>query len=81
VFRGLCGGGVPCGQDGLGLLGGGLCCGTRGNPGGDHGAAELGEHVLEGGFGLGGGPGLAGAAGGDDVPVVAVPGVPDDDQG
>ena len=28
---------------------GGVCAGTRGNSGGDHGAAELGEHVLEGG--------------------------------
>src|SRR5580692_7242382 len=44
-------------------------------------AAELGEHVLEGGFGLGAVPGLGVAAGGDGGGVVAVAGVPDDDQG
>ena len=58
-----------------------MCAGTRGNAGGDHGAAKLGEHVLEGGLGLGGVPGLVVAAGGDGVPGVAVPGVPGDDEG
>src|SRR5215470_17734240 len=77
----LCGGGVPGCEDGLGLCGGGGCGGTRGNAGGDEGAAELGEHVFEGGFGLGGIPGLGGAAGGDVGGVVAVAGVPGDDQG
>jgi hypothetical protein len=65
----------------LGLLGGGVCAGTRGNSGGDHGAAQLGEHVLEGGLGLGCIPGLVVAAGGEGVPGVAVPGVPGDDEG
>ena len=77
-LRGCC---VPCCQDGFGLLGGGVCAGTLGNAGGDQGAAELGEHVFEGGFGLGVVPGLGVAAGGGAGPVVAVPGVPDDDQG
>jgi len=63
------------------LLGCGVCGGTLGNAGGDQDAAELGEHVLEGGFGLGGVPGLGVPAGGDAGRVVAVPGVPGDDQG
>jgi hypothetical protein len=63
------------------LLGCGVCVGTLGNAGGDQDAAELGEHVLEGGFGLGVVPGLGVAAGGDAGGVVAVPGVPGDDQG
>jgi hypothetical protein len=62
------------------LLGCGTCGGTLGNAGGDQDAAELGEHVLEGGFGLGGVPGLGVAAGGGAGAVVAVPGVPYDDQ-
>src|SRR3984957_1837877 len=77
----LCGCCVPCCQDGFGLLGCGVCAGTLGNAGGDQDAAELGEHVLEGGFGLGVVPGLGVAAGGDAGPVVAVAGVPGDDQG
>jgi len=77
----LCGGCVPGCQHLLGLLGGGVCAGTRGNSGGDHGAAQLGEHVLEGGLGLGCVPGLVVAAGGEGVPGVAVPGVPGDDEG
>ena len=63
------------------MLGCGVCAGTLGNAGGDQDAAELGEHVFEGGFGLGVVPGLGVAAGGGAGPVVAVPGVPDDDQG
>ena len=59
----------------------GVCSGTLGNPGSDQDAPELGKHVLEGGFGLGGIPGLGVAAGGGAGAVVAVPGVPDDDQG
>src|SRR6266704_37516 len=77
----LCGCCVPGCQHLLGLLGGWGCAGTRGNAGGDHGAAQLGEHVLEGGLGLGGIPGLVVAAGGDGVPGMAVPGVPGDDEG
>src|SRR5215470_1944132 len=77
----LCGCCVPGCQYLLGLLGGGVCAGTRGNSGGDHGAAQLGEHVLEGGLGLGCVPGLVVAAGGEGVPGVAVPGVPGDDEG
>src|SRR5215471_13658292 len=77
----LCGCCVPGCQHLLGLLGGGVCAGTRGNSGGDHGAAQLGEHVLEGGLGLGAVPGLVTAARGEGVPGVAVPGVPGDDQG
>jgi hypothetical protein len=69
----LCGCCVPGCQDGFGLLGCGLGGGTLGNAGGYQDAAELGEHVLEGGFGLGVVPGLG--------VVVVVPGVPDDDQG
>jgi hypothetical protein len=71
---------VPCCQDGFGLLGCGVCGGTLGNAGGDQDAAELGEHVLEGGLALGGVPGLGVAAGGDADAVVAVSGVPHDDQ-
>src|SRR5215475_2374495 len=77
----LCGCCVPGSQYLLGLLGGGVCAGSRGNSGGDHGAAELGEHVLEGGLGLGCVPGLVVAAGGEGVPGAAVPGVPGDDEG
>jgi len=77
----LCGGCVPGCEDGAGLLGCGLSLGTLGNPGGDQGAAQCGEHVLEGGGGLAAVPGLAGAAGGDGLPAVAVAGVPGDDQG
>jgi hypothetical protein len=58
-----------------------VCARTLGNSGRDKGAAELGEHVFEGGFGLGVVPGLGVAAGGGAGPVVAVPGVADDDQG
>ena len=76
----LCGGCVPGCQDGFGLLWGGVCPGTLGNSGGDEDAAELGEHVLEGGFGLGVVPGLGVAAGGGAGVVVAVPGVPGDDR-
>jgi hypothetical protein len=47
------------------FLGCGACGGTLGNARGDQEAAELGEHVLEGGLGLGGVPGLGVAAGGD----------------
>src|SRR5262249_26872438 len=64
----LCSGCVPGCQYLLGLLGGGVCAGTRGNAGGDRGAAQLGEHVLEGGLGLGCVPGLVVAAGGEGVP-------------
>src|SRR6185437_7934289 len=78
---GLCGCCVPGCQDGFGLLGCGLCWGTGGNAGADEDVAEVGEHVLEGGLGLGGVPGLGVAAGGDTGRVVAVPGVPGDDQG
>jgi hypothetical protein len=63
------------------LLGCGWCSGTLGNAGGDQDAAELGEHVLEGGLCLGGVPGLGVAAGGDAGRAVAVPGVSGDDQG
>ena len=63
------------------MLGCGLGGGTLGNAGGYQDAAELGEHVLEGGFGLGVVPGLGVVAGGDAGLVVAVPGVSDDDQG
>ena len=63
------------------MLGCGVRGGTPGNAGGDEDAAELGEHVLEGGFGLGVVPGLGAAAGGGAGVVVAVPGVPGDDQG
>ena len=77
----LCGCCVPCCQDGFGLLWCGVCGGTLGNACGDQDAAELGEHVLEGGFGLGGVPGLGVAAGGDAGRAVAVPGIPHDDQG
>jgi hypothetical protein len=72
---------LPCCQDGFGLLGCGTCGGTLGNARGDQDAAELGEHVLDGGLGLGGVPGLGMAAGGDAGRAVTVPGVPDDDQG
>jgi hypothetical protein len=58
-----------------------VCAGTLGNSGGDKGAAELGEHVFEGWFGLGVIPGLCAAAGVDAGRGVAVPGVPGDDQG
>src|SRR5689334_10590156 len=77
----LCGGGVPGCQDGGDLPGSGVSCRTAGNAGADQDPAELGEHVLEGGLGLAGVPGLGGAAGGDAGRVVAVPGVPGDDQG
>ena len=77
-LRGCC---VPCCQDGHGLLGRGSCGGTLGNAGGDQDAAELGEHVLEGGFSLGAVPGLGMPAGGDAGRVVAMPGIPGDDQG
>ena len=63
------------------MLGGGPGLGTFGNPGGDQGAAQCGEHVLEGRPGFAAVPGLAGAAVGDGLPAVAVPGVPGDDQG
>jgi hypothetical protein len=63
------------------LFGFGMGWGTAGNPGADQDPAELGEHVLEGGLGRGGIPGLGGAAAGDAGRVVAVAGVPDDDQG
>ena len=59
----------------------GMGWGTAGNPGADQDPAELGEHVLEGELGLGGIPELGGAATGDARRVVAVAGVPDDDQG
>jgi hypothetical protein len=58
----LCGGGVP---DCFDLFGFGVSWGTAGNAGGDHGAAELGEQVREGGLALGGVPGFGGAAVGD----------------
>src|SRR5262249_15428591 len=54
----LCGCCVPGCEHLLGLFGGGVRGGTRGNSGGDHGAAQLGEHVFEGGLGLGVIPGL-----------------------
>jgi hypothetical protein len=63
------------------LLGCGVCSGTLGNARGYQDVAELGEHVLEGGFGLGVVPGLGVAACGDAGRAMAVPGVPDDDQG
>jgi hypothetical protein len=72
---------VPGCQDGRDLFGFGVSWGTAGNAGGDQDPAELGEHVLEGGPGLGGVPGFGGAAGGDAGGVVAVAGVPGDDQG
>src|SRR6185437_13199655 len=50
----LCGGGVPGCEDGGDLLGFGVSCRTAGNAGADHDPAEPGEHVLEGGPGLGG---------------------------
>src|SRR5262249_48452920 len=77
----LCSGCVPGCQHLLGLLVGGVCTGTPGSSGGDHGAGQLGEHVLEGGLSLGCVPGLVVAAGGEGVPGVAVPGVPGDDEG
>jgi hypothetical protein len=45
--------------------------GNRGKSGSDEGAPELGAHVLEGGFGLVGVPGLGGVAAGEVVGVVA----------
>ena len=63
------------------MLAGGLSWAACGKPGGDEGPAELDEHVLEGRLDLGPVPGLAGAAVVDVGRVVAVPGVPDDDQG
>ena len=45
------------------------------------GPAEFGRHVFEGGLGLGPVPGFGLAAGGDVGGVVAVPGVPHDDEG
>ena len=63
------------------MLGCGVRAGTLGNAGRDEDAAELGEHVFEGGLGLGAVPGLGVAAGGDPGWAVAVPGVPGDDQG
>jgi hypothetical protein len=77
----LCGGGVPGCQDGGDLFGSGVSGGTAGNAGADQDPAELGEHVLEGGLGLGPVPGFGGAAAGDAGRVVAVPGVPHHDQG
>jgi hypothetical protein len=72
---------VPGCQDGGDLFGFGVSCGTAGNAGADQDPAEPGEHVLEGGPGLGGVPGFGGAAGGDAGGVVSVAGVPDDDEG
>lgn len=46
----------------------------------DDRAGELGEHVVEAGLGLAGVPGGAAAVVGDNLLVVAVLGVPDDDQ-
>src|SRR6266566_3277598 len=76
----LCGCCGPCCQDVLSFLGCGWCAAGPGNPGGDHDAAELGEHVLEGGLGFGGVPRLGRAAAGNVGVVVTVPGVPDHDQ-
>ena len=81
VFRSYAAAACPGCEDGEDLFGGGLSWGTAGNAGADQDAAQLGEHVFEGGLGLGAVPGLGGAAGGDVGRVVAVPGVPDDDQG
>src|SRR4029077_13231563 len=57
-----------------------LSCGNTRNSRCDKGSAELGDHVLEGWGGLGGVPGLLVAAAGEVVAVVAVQGVPDDDE-
>ena len=54
---------------------------TAGKSGGDQDPAKLDEHVLEGRLGLGAVPGLGGAAVIDVSRVMAVPGVPQDDQG
>jgi hypothetical protein len=53
---------------------------TAGKSGGDQGAAQFDEHVLEGGLGLGPVPGLRAAAVVDVSRVVAVARVPDDGQ-
>src|SRR5574337_1594179 len=54
---------------------------SRGKSGGDEGAAELGEHVFEGGFGPLVVPGFGGVAAGEVVGMVAGHRVPDDHQG
>lgn len=69
---------MPRCQDGFGWLGCEVCAGTLGNAGGDQDTAELGEHVFEGGLGLGVVPGLGTAAGGDAGRAVAVLGVSDE---
>ena len=63
------------------MLGCGLARAAWRKPGGYHRPAQLDEHVLEGRLGLGPVPGLGGAAVIGVGRVVAVAGVPDDDQG
>jgi len=75
VFSQLCGCCVPYCQDGLGLPGCQVRAGAlemRRN----QGPAELGEHVLEGGFDLSVLPGLDVVAGDDPDRALAVPVVP-----
>jgi hypothetical protein len=72
---------LPRLEDGADLLGRGLARAVWRKPGGDHRPAQLDEHVLEGGLGLGPVPELGGAAVIDVGRVVAVAGVPDDGQG
>src|SRR5271166_4998939 len=75
---GCCGAGQFVVSDYVGV--GSIWCGAR-KSSGDEGAAELGEHVFEGGFGLVVVPGLGGVAAGEVVGVVAGQRVPDDHQG
>ena len=57
-----------------------MSCGNSGNLCCDKGSAEFGEHVFERGLVLVPVPGLCAAAGVEVVGVVAVQGVPDDDE-
>jgi len=70
---------LPRLRDGADLLGCELTWESGSISGRDHGPAELDEHVLEGGLGLGAVPGLGGAAVIDVGWVVAGAGVLDDD--
>ena len=72
---------VPGCEDDADLPGFGLTRAVWRKPGGDHRAAQLDQHVLEGRLGLGPVPGLAARRSPTSAGAVALPCVPDDDQG